>query len=207
VWQEPWFKNSNGFVKHVFGGWEIAPIITIRSGTPFTLFDFSNGDSYAPRALETGQQSLVAGGGAGNVMDANLFEYMSVPVNVGGYVNALTGSSELPDCTTPGQGAAGTCPWPANMSHRNRFYGPSNWSFNTGLYKNFPITERVKVQVRGEFYNLFNHPNNYIDSSSLDVSGCSGGGISNCIIPVKKGFLPDGTSEKRDIQLGLKIIF
>jgi hypothetical protein len=207
IWSEPWLKKGHGILGAILGGWQVAPIVTVRSGTPFSLYDFSNPNGfYAPRPLLTGSPTEVAGGGTGNVMGANLFEYLAVPANVGGYVNALTGSSELPDCTTPGQGATGTCPWPSNMARRNMFYGPSNWSFNTGLYKNFNITENVRIQLRGEFYNLFNHPNNYIEAGSLDVSGC-GTGPSTCIVPVKKGYLPDGTADKRDVQVGAKFIF
>lgn len=206
VWQEPWMKAASGFSKYVLGGWELAPIITIRSGTPFSLWDFTNGYFYGNRAMMTGTPSLTAGGGAGQVMGANLYQYMSIPTDVGDYYNPLTLTSEFGMCTVPGQGAQGPCPWPSNMSHRNTFLGPRNWSFDTGIYKNIPINERVHLQVRGEFYNLFNHPNNYIEVNSLDLSSCGSGPIT-CIVPVKKGYLPDGTADKRDVQLGLKIIF
>ena len=37
--------------------------------------------------------------------------------------------------------------------------GPSYVSFNTGLYKTFPITERFSTQFRAEAFNVANHPN------------------------------------------------
>ena len=42
---------------------------------------------------------------------------------------------------------------------RNSLRGPSFKEFNFSVFKNTPITERVKLQIRAEFFNLFNHPN------------------------------------------------
>jgi hypothetical protein len=36
--------------------------------------------------------------------------------------------------------------------------GPGIRNLDTGLDKNFKITERIKAQFRFEFFNLFNHP-------------------------------------------------
>ncbi len=219
LWSEPWLKGR-GMLGQVLGGWELAPIITLRTGSPYTLFDCSvSGPSfYCPRAQLIGTPALVAGGNRGAVQAPNLFDYQGAPVDVGAYVNPLTGTAEFGNCTTPGQGATGPCPWPSNMVARNYFVGPNNWSFNLGLYKNFPISERVRLQLRGEFYNLFNHPNNYIEANSLDVSGCTNfadptasSGPCNYVVPVKAGWRPENggsvVGEKRDIQLALKIIF
>ena len=42
-------------------------------------------------------------------------------------------------------------------SGRNTVVGPSNWVFDAGLARSFPIRERVKFDVRFEAFNLFNH--------------------------------------------------
>lgn len=36
---------------------------------------------------------------------------------------------------------------------------PGEQNFNWALYKSFPIGERLKLQFRSEFFNVFNHPN------------------------------------------------
>ncbi len=36
---------------------------------------------------------------------------------------------------------------------------PSFKEINFSLYKNTPISERASLQLRAEFFNLFNHPN------------------------------------------------
>lgn len=42
---------------------------------------------------------------------------------------------------------------------RFSFYGPGINNWDTALMRNFPVRERLTVQLRGEFYNTFNHPN------------------------------------------------
>jgi outer membrane receptor protein involved in Fe transport len=42
---------------------------------------------------------------------------------------------------------------------RNALRGPSFKEVNFSLFKDTPISERVSLQIRAEFFNLFNHPN------------------------------------------------
>ena len=44
-------------------------------------------------------------------------------------------------------------------SRRNSVRGPSLFSINSALYKNFSIKEQVNVQFRAEMFNVLNHPN------------------------------------------------
>src|SRR5205807_9235873 len=47
-------------------------------------------------------------------------------------------------------------PYPADMSKRNAFRGPGIWNLDGGIYKNFKVTEKLRLQIRGELYNVFN---------------------------------------------------
>ncbi len=42
---------------------------------------------------------------------------------------------------------------------RNSVQGPGLQTWDFSIFKNFPITERTKVEFRAEFFNVFNHPN------------------------------------------------
>jgi hypothetical protein len=42
---------------------------------------------------------------------------------------------------------------------RNTFRGPSFANWNFSLAKRIPISERLALQFRGDFYNLWNHRN------------------------------------------------
>ena len=42
---------------------------------------------------------------------------------------------------------------------RNQYRGPNLFDVNLNIIKNFNITERVKLGIGANFYNVFNHPN------------------------------------------------
>ena len=46
---------------------------------------------------------------------------------------------------------------PGNLG-RNYFHGPGYNKTDVSLFKDFPITERVKMEFRAQAYNVFNHP-------------------------------------------------
>jgi hypothetical protein len=42
---------------------------------------------------------------------------------------------------------------------RNSIYGPHFWGTDFSLSKDTRISERLNLQLRAEFFNIFNHPN------------------------------------------------
>ncbi|MGH9657521.1 MAG: carboxypeptidase regulatory-like domain-containing protein [Bryobacteraceae bacterium] len=69
---------------------------------------------------------------------------------------------------------------------------PGTLNFDLGVMKNFPIRERLRVQLRGEMFNAFNHVNLGIPGTSL--GGSNFGSISSA-------------ADGRVVQFGLKIHF
>jgi hypothetical protein len=85
------------------------------------------------------------------------------------------------------------------MTSRNEFRAPGVWNMDLGVYRLFSFTERIKLQFRGEFYNLFNHANMYVEGSNADVSSTS-------FIPGCKACT--GTYlDRRNVQLAAKLLF
>ena len=180
-----------------------------------------NAVTSCPRALAagipaTGTLQTVAG-------VENLYNYLSIPFAAQNlYVDPITGASDIPTCSAPlGVG----CHLPSPGNGRNHFLGPDNYSLNLGVYKNFAITERVKMQFRGEFYNVLNHHNFYVVTSATDAGNCTTlafSAVNACdpsagpITPIqlKKGS-PGGVAggtlgfpdERRNIQLALRFEF
>ena len=70
--------------------------------------------------------------------------------------------------------------------------------------KNFALLQnRLKLQMRAEFYNVFNHPNLYVNSASTDVS-------TNSFTNAAGTFVPGVTASFRDNRqtvLALKMTF
>jgi carboxypeptidase family protein len=182
IWDVPFAKSTKGLFKQVLDGWEVAPIFTANTGTPFTVFDCTNGITYCPRVFATG--TLPSKGASNPAQDPNTpgtFSYLDITgLTDSSFVNPLTGTTEVG-------------PYPSNMIGRDFFRGPGRWNLDMGLYKNFQLNERFKLQYRAEFYNMFNHANAYILGSQADVS-------STTVINSQK----DGN---RNIQMALKLIF
>jgi hypothetical protein len=75
---------------------------------------------------------------------------------------------------------------------RNTMIGAGMFNLDTTLARTFRITEKINAQLRGEFFNLFNHPN-YALIGRI-VNDPTFGVVQNQLPP-------------RQIQLGAKISF
>ncbi|HMK30148.1 MAG TPA: TonB-dependent receptor [Terriglobales bacterium] len=218
VWTLPYAKGTHGVARQVLDGWELAPIVTARTGNPFTVFD-SNGftglDTIASRYIPTGSFTLdgntstSVGNSAGT---PNAFIYSNLPGS-NTYTDPLVGSGELPTCdmTTNAAGhlisTGRNCHYPSDMTGRNAFRQPGVYNINMAIGKYFPINERFKLQFRTEFYNLLNHSNYYVQTSQADA-GNYGTNVPFQIIG-KKGVNPAAgvPNERRFIQMALKLTF
>jgi Carboxypeptidase regulatory-like domain/TonB dependent receptor len=102
--------------------------------------------------------------------------------------------------TPPAPGAQG------NMG-RNIFRGPSfaNWDFS--LSKVWKLNERVKVQFRGEVFNILNHTNFDVFTMNTDLSSPFTAGLVVFTPDVAASNPVIGSGGSRHIQLGAKIIW
>ena len=204
VWEVPvgrgrkYFANASGVVNQVLGGWSINTIYTHMSGEPFAVRSgaFTSNGSHEGRAgvqapVKAQLQELPGSPLAGPV----LFK----PVNPLTCGVDLTQAFCIP---APGQNGAG----------RNIFIAPSYWNVDFGLIKMFPITERVKVQFRAEFFNAFNHTNfdNPRDASTGSPSIRSSVFASSCcaaVAPPSTQTIVQTGEAARVIQFALKFQF
>jgi hypothetical protein len=173
--------------KKVTGGWELLSISSLSSGSPFTIFSGvqqtgagSNGvdrpDQIAKPHLSVSRKDRqdYFGEGANNAAD-----FFSIPIHVAGG-------------TGPNQGRFGTL-------GRNTFRGPSFRNFDFALIKDTPFgrrqsgAERMDLQFRSEFFNLFN-----IVTMGLPANIMNGSGF---------GEISKTASNSRQIQLSLKLIY
>ena len=86
---------------------------------------------------------------------------------------------------------------------RNQIYGPGFSDVDLSVFKNIPITERVKAQFRIELFNAFNRINL---ASGIGATGPGSGVIADTIGDFN-GAPGIGPGEAFNMQLGLKIIF
>jgi outer membrane receptor protein involved in Fe transport len=182
IWELPLFRNSEGAVRTILGGWQLAGLVTARSGRPFTLWDCTNGLGYCMRAQDpVGIDKNATGGSAtDNPNEFTLLDLQPIVSAAGGYVNPITGNSDFG-------------PYPADMTKRDAFRGPGAWYFDLSLSKRFRFGSRYAVQLRFEAYNVFNHSNMYVNAANADISSFT----------TITGFKDDN----RRIQLGAKFEF
>lgn len=85
---------------------------------------------------------------------------------------------------------------------------PGFWNIDFVAMKNFKLTERFTMQFRGEFYNIFNHHNMYIQANNLDISGTGVTAINAVNGSPSAGSLNSNLpDERRNIQFALKLLF
>jgi hypothetical protein len=90
---------------------------------------------------------------------------------------------------------------------RNIFRGPGFVNLDFSVVKNFRLTEKLKLQLRGEFFNILNHPNFSPGSVGGDLADNSSLGLANATPDVQTANPVVGSGGSRHIQLGAKFIW
>jgi hypothetical protein len=85
---------------------------------------------------------------------------------------------------------------------RNKFYGPGYGAVDLSVFKNIPMGERLKVQLRAEMFNLLNRINLASGGGSV-----GGNGFVSDTIGDFNGAPGIGPGEAFNMQLAAKIIF
>jgi hypothetical protein len=167
IWQAPSLKNRSRLVRETIGGWEINGIATLQSGAPFTI---TAGKDNSGAAVNHDRANLVgdwriSGDRSKAAIIQEYFNIAAFAPNAGGTF-----------------GTAG----------RDILRGQFRENLDFGAIKNFPVTERQKLQVRAEAFNLFNHAN--LGNPNGNLTAPTFGRITTASAP-------------RVLQLALKYMF
>jgi hypothetical protein len=175
VYSLPFFAHTSSRWLHgVLGGWEFSGITIAQSGSPVNS---GNGVIY------TGPETVGLGGGTRN--RPQQVGPISYPHTVDHWFSASSfGAPVAPWNGGANQGFGNT--------RKDAIVGPGLFNFNMSLFKTFSMTERVKLELRFESFNTFNHTEfNGVDTNSGDSNF---GAITT-------------TYDPRVLQLGGKISF
>jgi len=212
VWQLPWYQSQQGVIGHILGGWQYNGILSWQTGAHWEPWTFTNGGDPSGTIVN-------GSGGActqGDIDAHNCF-------NTGGDFNLDGVRNDRPNVQannyspthdqwadgwgpgfqfTGGSSANGffTSPCLACVGSegRNTFVGPSYVSWETSIFKNIKITERVNMQLRGEAFNVLNHTN-------FQLPGAQG--ATNMRTNSGSFGQAGGTFNPRNMQFGVKISF
>lgn len=90
---------------------------------------------------------------------------------------------------------------------RNIFRGPGFINWDASISKIWRLSERFKLQVRGEMFNVANHGNFAIASVGNDLTSPNSLGRANATPDVQAANPVIGSGGSRHIQIGAKIIW
>ena len=176
VYEIPFFREQRGALGRLLGGFQIAGITTFESGVPYTVLngldsDGIGGNNDRPTFNPAGQRGVRA-----------------VPVvNAQGvitsYVNPDAGNAPIDPATAryivnPAFNAAlaGSVPRFGSLG-RNTERSPGINNTNLNLMKRVRVTEGTSIELRGELFNVFNHPQ--FTTGSVSPFSPSGGSINS----------------------------
>jgi hypothetical protein len=200
IWATPWFKNQRNIEGQALGGWTLSGIYTIRSGIPFSVFDYNNDYNFytVPRLTPATPITQYKVTSSPQNVGPNLYNALTVPVP----------SSFAPLNSTLGISDFG--PYPVNMTRRNSFRGPGAYNFDLAVDKVFPLRgERMNLEFRAEGFDVFNHHNFYVNTTNLAYFGPT---TTPMVVNELKGGLGSlatggNHDERRFGQFGLKFNF
>jgi Carboxypeptidase regulatory-like domain/TonB dependent receptor-like, beta-barrel len=90
---------------------------------------------------------------------------------------------------------------------RNILRGPGFVNWDASVAKTWMLTERFRLQFRGEIFNLLNHPNFAGGSVGEDLSSPDALGLASATPDVQAANPVVGSGGSRHIQLGLKLMW
>ena len=170
----------------ILGGWSVDSMNVVRTAEPITVVSSTTfvGGTYT--------------GVLPNTVPGVPFYLSDATVAGGTRINAAA-------FTAPPAGQLGNAP-------RNFLRGFGAWQSDLAIRRQFALSERFKLQLRGEFFNIFNHPNfanatNTLTSPLFGIStsmlgrALGGGGLTGGFAPLYQMGGP------RSTQLALKLMF
>ena len=175
IYELPFYEKQQGFVGKILGGWQLSGITNLQTGLPFTAtysgFDPA-GIGFLNSSSPAGGRPYVLGnpnsGGAGTQQQ---------------FFNTSAFQNSTPTLAPAVPGNAG----------RGIINGPGTVRFDVTLAKNIRFGESMRLQLRAEAFNVFNHTN--FATLGLTASTLSTFGKVT------------GTRDPRTLQLGIKFYF
>jgi hypothetical protein len=187
-WELPFAKAWESGPRRLTKGWTLYPIVTYRSGAPLDVTAGLSRSSTRPGPSGAGDSNLVRANLVGshiNVLQpSNFVTASSGPLSGNGKTgNFYFDPSNFERASLVAlynSGAAATDPTLRTYGTlgRNAFYGPDRTNVDMTIAKETSIfRERAKLEIRADFFNLFNHAE--FNNPSTTITSATFGQISS----------------------------
>jgi hypothetical protein len=181
IWQLPRLSKSNILARSILGNWQLGGIVSARTGRPLTIV---SGTNRSGTGIGQDRAKLVGAAlGPGSCAAAGI---TTRPCK--DWLNPLAFTQA--DMNTFGNVGKGSIRFPG-------FY-----AWDASLSKSFTIKEQLKVQLRGEFFNIFNRVNFLSDDGTVGPAS----NFAKVSSTSSFGAITTAT-DPRIGQLALKVIF
>jgi hypothetical protein len=160
IWAVPFDRAFRNLPKRLTQGWQVQGITRFSTGFPIQMQQ-SVGDASLTGSPSTDMPNLVGPIHTMNPRDSSSFTYFD------------QSAFALNTCSSPSDPNCGTF----GTANRRFFHGPGINNFDIGLTKRIPITEAKAFEIRGEFFNAFNHAQ-FVNPSG-DINSDSFGNVTN----------------------------
>jgi hypothetical protein len=188
-----WVSNSSS-AKWLLNDWGLNGIVTLQSGTPFSIIDAPNNNIIQRANFAPGFSGSAEGSGS---TQSRLNQYF----NTSAFVRSCPIGSFVAGnfiCSGAGVGVVNN-PFFApgavfGNSARNFLYGPGQKNVDFSVVKFVPVTETIRGEIRTEFFNLFNQAN-FANPNN------------NIAVPATFGRITSTSAGPRVIQFAFKLSF
>ena len=187
-----YLNSASGLVDEMLGGWHSIWNLVVENGQPLTIGCHDSTSEFGCNAMMVPGQDLYGKGAPDDFLNANAFTQACPPPG-------LTQPARCVNVGT-GFGLLGGAPTQVN--------GPGISRLDFSLFKEFKINERSRLEFRGEFFNILNHPTfnppNFGGNGVVSVPG-SGDFLSTNFGAIGSTRFP--FQDPRQIQFALKLYF
>jgi hypothetical protein len=199
-------SGASGLQNQLIGGWSVIWSTTLQGGQPIGI-GCPNGTAagLGCGVIRVKGQDLKLG--LHDVPDSSGKGHIAWYGNAAAFAQPCV----LGPGGTPTSSPAGCVPLTgaAALGELTQVPGPGFHRMDFSIFKNFAVTERLKMQFRTEIFNLLNHPNfnapNFGGNGVVAVSGA--GNFTNTSNFGRIGSTRDAPYDPRQIQLALKLLF
>jgi len=155
-----WLAGAPGWMNQIVGGWQMNGIFGLTTGWPMTV--------------STGRNTLTLNDSATANYSASDTKLFSKIIR-GDQITTLT-SDEKARFSNPVAGSQGGTP-------ERSFRGLRYINVDTSFFKDFSITEDKRLQLRFEFFNLFNHTRFDQRFLNLNINSANFGNVTAALNP------------------------
>jgi hypothetical protein len=167
--------NFDGFLGHLFGGWQMNGIFEKRTGRPIS---FISGRGTLNRNARSGKNTATT-----------TLSVEELKNSMGIFFDPVTGRPLVVDPRLIGPDGRANAeffghPLPGTIGtlHLTPVSGPGFWNFDFSMIKRTRISERTNIEFRAEFFNVLNHTN-FFTGENQTITSTTFGQVTDTFDP------------------------